>query len=228
MSRVVDRGSPLFDHPQRPWRVTPGRRRGRSRAPRRQPRWSERYPREPMPRRATKRGDERTALEGDYDVLICGASFAGLSVARELAGLRRAGADHRPLRDRRAPDLGLRGPDRAGSRPWASRTRCARRSTRSSIHTPHTTVDFRLPWTFSTFDYRQLCGLLFDQCDALFETATVTGRATSSASPAGLRRAQREGSDHQSRPIAATVSAPLVVDALGWKRVLGRQRVPAA
>src|SRR3974390_732507 len=37
--------------------------------------------------RATKRGLERTRFErGDCDVLICGASFAGLAVARELAG----------------------------------------------------------------------------------------------------------------------------------------------
>jgi menaquinone-9 beta-reductase len=39
-----------------------------------------------VPTRRTKRGAERTPLSGDYDVLICGASFAGLSVARELAG----------------------------------------------------------------------------------------------------------------------------------------------
>src|SRR5271157_4984854 len=39
-----------------------------------------------MPVRATKRGPERTRLECDCDVLICGASFAGLAVARELAG----------------------------------------------------------------------------------------------------------------------------------------------
>ncbi len=38
-----------------------------------------------MPVRATKRGDERTPLQRDCDVLICGASFAGLAVARELA-----------------------------------------------------------------------------------------------------------------------------------------------
>ena len=43
-----------------------------------------------MPTRRTKRGSERTPLSGDVDVLICGASFAGLAVARELAG---AGAD---------------------------------------------------------------------------------------------------------------------------------------
>src|SRR4051794_41637356 len=41
-----------------------------------------------MPVRATKRGTERTRLQRDCDVLICGASFAGLAVARELAGAR--------------------------------------------------------------------------------------------------------------------------------------------
>jgi len=43
-----------------------------------------------MARRATKRGEERTDLSGSRDVLICGASFAGLMVARQLAG---SGAD---------------------------------------------------------------------------------------------------------------------------------------
>src|SRR5688500_20303012 len=43
-----------------------------------------------MPVRATKRGDERTPIDGSHDVVICGASFAGLVTARELAG---SGAD---------------------------------------------------------------------------------------------------------------------------------------
>ena len=43
-----------------------------------------------MPRRATKRGADRTAMARDCDVLICGASFAGLAVARELTD---SGAD---------------------------------------------------------------------------------------------------------------------------------------
>ena len=41
-------------------------------------------------KRATLGRDERTALDERPDVLICGASFAGLAVARELAG---SGAD---------------------------------------------------------------------------------------------------------------------------------------
>ena len=39
-----------------------------------------------MPKRRTKRGSERTPLGADADVLICGASFAGLAVARQFAG----------------------------------------------------------------------------------------------------------------------------------------------
>src|SRR5580698_2311394 len=40
-----------------------------------------------MPVRATKRGAERSPFrERDCDVLVCGASFAGLAVARELSG----------------------------------------------------------------------------------------------------------------------------------------------
>jgi flavin-dependent dehydrogenase len=78
------------------------------------------------------------------------------------------------------------------------------------IHTPHTTARMRLPWTFSTFDYRELCGLLWDQCDAEFETAKVERRER----PAG-------GTDQvQVKTDRGPISAPLVVDALGWRRIL--------
>ena len=45
-----------------------------------------------MPVRRTKRGADRTPLSGSYDVLICGASFAGLAVARELVHAEMCGA----------------------------------------------------------------------------------------------------------------------------------------
>ena len=86
-----------------------------------------------MPTRRTKRGDERTPLGGDYDVLICGASFAGLTVARELAGsgaaragrstaTRSASARPRPAHpDRVAASAGPRGLDPAdASTSWSS------------------------------------------------------------------------------------------------------------
>jgi flavin-dependent dehydrogenase len=156
-----------------------------------------------MPKRRTKRGAERTALSGDYDVLICGASFAGLSVARELAGsgarvmvIDRYEVGERQTSACAAPtewltNLGLDGSVRQTFDDLV-------------IHTPYGTSRYKLPWTFSTFDYRTLCELLDDQNDASFETAKVNGRTGTTV--------------HTDR---GDLSAPLVVDALGWRRVLG-------
>jgi flavin-dependent dehydrogenase len=77
------------------------------------------------------------------------------------------------------------------------------------LHTPHGTMRFPLPWSFSTFDYPDLCTLLDDQNEAEFETAAVRGRALS-----------RPGEDVTVVTDRGEVSAPLVVDALGWRRVL--------
>jgi flavin-dependent dehydrogenase len=71
------------------------------------------------------------------------------------------------------------------------------------VHTPLGTSRYELPWTFSTFDYRTLCELLDDQNDAEFETAKVNGRSGETV--------------HTDR---GDVSAPLIVDALGWRRIL--------
>src|ERR1700679_3235601 len=128
-----------------------------------------------MPVRATKRGAERTPLEQrDCDVLICGASFAGLAVAAELAG---SGADVLVL-DRY--EIGERQTSACGiPTSWleALELTGALQQTFGElvIHTPHRTVRYVLPWTFSTFDSRKLCGLLADQGEFEFETATVTG-----------------------------------------------------
>ena len=134
-----------------------------------------RYP-AAMPIRATKRGDERTPLDGSHDVLICGASFAGLAVARELAG---SGADVLIV-DRY--EIGERQTSACGiPTEWlrALGLMDAERQRFDSLlmHTPHGDARYRLPWTFSTFDYRELCELLWRDCDARFETAKVNGRA---------------------------------------------------
>src|SRR6201987_3489015 len=111
-----------------------------------------------MPRRATKRGDERTPLSGAHDVLICGASFAGLAVARELAG---SGADVLVI-DRY--EIGERQTSACGVPTlWltAMGLEGALQQTFEElvIRTPHANVRYRLPWSFSTFDYRTLCRL---------------------------------------------------------------------
>src|ERR1041384_7771173 len=158
-----------------------------------------------MPQRRTKRGSDRTPLKHDCDVLICGASFAGLAVARELAG---SGADvlvvdryeigERQTSACAAPtewltNLGLEGSVRQTFRSLL-------------VHTPARTARWPLPWTFSTFDYRTLCALLWEQAGdgTVFETAKVDGRTGNVV--------------HTDR---GDVSAPLIVDALGWRRVLG-------
>jgi digeranylgeranylglycerophospholipid reductase len=162
-----------------------------------------------VPIRATKRGGERTPLAGDHDVLICGASFAGLAVARELAG---SGADVLVV-DRY--EIGERQTSACGiPTEWmrAMELMGAERQRFDSLlmHTPHGDSRFHLPWTFSTFDYRELCKLLWDQCDATFETAKVNGRAAPNNDGGAISVDTDRG----------VLSAPLVVDALGWRRVL--------
>ena len=163
-----------------------------------------------MPMRRTKRGAERTPLDGDYDVLICGASFAGLAVARELAGLPAAARvlmlDRYEIGERQtsacaAPTgwleaLGLEALDPPDVRRAGD---------------PHARTDraLPLPWTFSTFDYRALCALLL-------------GAGRRRVRDRQGRRAQRgDGTVHTDR---GDLCAPLVVDALGWRRMLGRER----
>jgi menaquinone-9 beta-reductase len=161
-----------------------------------------------MPIRATKRGDERTPLNGEHDVLICGASFAGLAVARELAG---SGADVLIV-DRY--EIGECQTSACGiPTEWMRQLRLMeterQRFDTLVVHTPHGSSRWRLPWTFSTFDYRELCQLLWRDCDAGFETAKVNGRAPSNGSTAIGVETDR-----------GVISAPLVVDALGWRRML--------
>jgi flavin-dependent dehydrogenase len=167
----------------------------------------------PMPVRATKRGDERTPLDGERDVLICGASFAGLAIARELAG---SGADVLIL-DRY--EIGERQTSACGiPTEWLRRLGLmeAERQRFDSllVHTPHGDARYRLPWTFSTFDYRELCQVLWRDCDADFETAKVNGRA---AAAGGAANGDGRIAVETDRGV---ISAPLVVDALGWRRLL--------
>jgi flavin-dependent dehydrogenase len=175
-------------------------------------------------RRATLRGAERVPLEGDAaraDVLICGASFAGLAVARELAG---SGADVLVV-DRY--EIGERQTSAcAAPTPWleAMGVRDAIRQELPcmAFHTPHGSARMRLPWSWSAFDYRTLCRELWAQCDARFEIAKVEGRAEAGRT-AGIEGARGvAAADIVVRTDRGVLAAPLVVDALGWRRVLGR------
>ena len=168
--------------------------------------------------RKTKRGADRTALVGSWDAIVCGASFAGLTVARELtdSGARVLVLDRYEIGERQTSAC-------AAPTDWlaAIGASASIRQTFDDLvfHTPYVDTRMRLPWSFSTFDYPELCGLLWAQCDADFETAKVEGRAAGTGSGGG--------------PIAiatdrGTVEAPLVVDALGWRRVLDEGYQPPA
>jgi len=154
--------------------------------------------------RATLRGAERTPIEHPRaDVLICGASFAGLAVARELAG---SGADVLIV-DRY--EVGERQTSAcAAPTPWLHAMgvegSIRQEIPHMSFHTPHGSARYRLPWSWSSFDYRELCRLLFAQTDARFEIAKV-------------ERRDEHGHVVTDRGV---LEAPEVVDALGWRRVL--------
>ncbi len=187
-----------------------------------------------MPVRATKRGAERTPFPSgaSYDVVICGASFAGLAVARELRASRARVLvlDRYEIGEKQtsaccAPtdwivNLGLEGSIKQTFETMV-------------MHTVGAHVRWRLPYTFSTFDYRRCCELMWAQCgDAEFETAKIDGKSSVAGSSTG---GARNGMDHFEAGGAGgvadgvsiihtdggVVSAKLVVDALGWRRVLG-------
>ncbi len=135
-------------------------------------------------------------------MLICGASFAGLAIARQLSGsgarvmmLDRYEIGERQTSACAAPTDWL---DAMGVSDSIRQT-----FTELVVHTPHGTSTYELPWSFSTFHYPELCRLLDDQNDAAFETATVNGRSGDTI--------------HTDR---GDLSAPLIVDALGWRRIL--------
>ena len=107
---------------------------------------------------------------------------------------RSASARPRPARRRRR-----------GCRRWASSARSARSCPCMAFHTPHGSARYRLPWSWSAFDYRELCEALWEQCGCALRDRQ--GRAP-----------RRRDGPHRPRRRS---TAPLIVDALGWRRVLG-------
>src|SRR5215218_1455064 len=187
-----------------------------------------------MPVRATKRGAERTPFPSgaEYDVVICGASFAGLAVARELRASRARVLvlDRYEIGEKQtsaccAPtewieNLGL---EASIKQTFATMV----------MHTMGAHVRWQLPYTFSTFDYRECCELLWAQCgDAEFETAKVDGLSNVAGSgTGGAHDGECRGTAGGAAGAAdgeitistdrGEVRARLIVDALGWRRVLG-------
>jgi flavin-dependent dehydrogenase len=152
-------------------------------------------------------GAQREPLEDGYDVVICGASFAGLAAARELSG---SGADvllldRHPIGGRPTSACGI-------PTDWLRELGMIglelQRFGELVVNTPGGTIVLDMPFSFSTFNYDEMCWALWNDCDATFEVATVRGR--------GGERGGRITVDTDRGP----VSAPLVIDASGWRRIL--------
>jgi flavin-dependent dehydrogenase len=175
-----------------------------------------------MPVRRTLRGADRTRLDRDCDVLICGASFAGLAVARELAssGAEVLVIDRYEIGERQTSACGI---PTAWLHALGLQDSLKQTFGELVIHSPHATVRYDLPWSFSTFDYRTLCSLLAERGSFTFETAKVDGRSTDAgrlASSPGSGLGHSPGTQSV-RTDRGEIRAPLIVDGLGWRRVLG-------
>ena len=118
---------------------------------------------------------------------------------------RRRRARRRPLRDRRARRRRPARRRRRGCRRWACATRSARscRAWRSTRRTARRASGCRGAGRRSTTG----------------RSARSCGRSARRALRGRQGRAPRAATS--SRPTAATLTAPLIVDALGWRRVLG-------
>ncbi len=155
-------------------------------------------------------GEVASALVQDWDAIVVGASFAGLAAAMELAGRGRILLlDKDPVGEHQTS---------ACATPLAVLERLRVTETIEQvhrtlvIHLPGERVrTYRPDFPFATFDYRTLCQALAGRTDAEFLRTRVTGF--------------REGTVETR---AGTHRAPIVIDASGWRSVVGATVTPPA
>ncbi len=158
----------------------------------------------------TTDSDRPMLVDTDYDVVIAGASFAGLAVAQRLgrsqaegsgtgqwriAVLDRAPVGHGVTSACAAPVTIVRAMGAADSIRQAH--------DRLVIHTPSSRAVWSLPEPFCTFDYRQFCERAFEYAEVDFIQASVIGRSGSIV-----------------QTTTGDVSGKFLVDATGWRAVL--------
>lgn len=140
-----------------------------------------------------------------YDVIIVGASFAGLAVARELKG-RVLVIDRKPIGTSQTSACGtlLEVPRQLSAMDAVLQT-----YKMGYIHTPIQTCAYHLPYAFCTLDYRRFCAILAGQAEFAFVQASVLGLE-------GNRLFTTNG----------VYQGSVLVDASGWRASLGSQRDP--
>jgi digeranylgeranylglycerophospholipid reductase len=136
----------------------------------------------------------------DYDAIIVGASFAGLAVARRLTG-------RVLLLDRN--EVGAVQTSACGTPLWVPQALGVADSVlqvhdKLTVRAPTRTVTYDLSAVpFCTFDYKRFCSGLFDQTQARFLRASVTGVEEGAVLTSDGR-----------------FTAPVIVDCSGWRGAL--------
>ena len=182
-----------------------------------------------MPTRATKRGAQRTPLASATATCSSAAPASpGWRVARELggSGARVLVIDRYEIGERQTsacamPTVWLERSDLMGS--------LRQTFDELVVHTPVRTARWPLPWSFSTFDYRELCALLWEQAGAgelEFETATVDRLATGAHRAHRPRRAARAADRRRARLAARAVERD--ADPAAERAPVARPRGPPA
>lgn len=135
-----------------------------------------------------------------YDVIIVGASFAGLAVANQLRDRKVLLLDRKPVGSGQTSACGT---FLSVLQHWDVMPALLQVHDRLVLHTAHEVIEFASPYPWCTFDYRRLCEMLFERSGAEFLKVRVMGRQ-----------------DGQVLTANGTFKARCVVDASGWHSIL--------
>lgn len=142
----------------------------------------------------------------DYDVIIAGASFAGLAVANQLCGQRVLLIDCKPIGSGQTSACGTIWQT---LNHWNLTDTVLQIHNNIWLHTARQSFEIPSPYPWCTFDYPQLCEILFERSGADFLQAALMGTDGETV-----------------RTNKGDFRARCVVDASGWRAVLASSLIP--
>lgn len=136
----------------------------------------------------------------DYDVIIAGGSFAGLAVAAGLRGRRVLVVEPHEIGSVQTSACATL---LAVLEATGTMDSLLQVHDKLVLHFSHRTVEYPVPYSFCTFDYHTFCQRLLEQGDAEILQALVLGHH-----------------GHTVLTTRGTFTAPILVDASGWRAAL--------
>jgi len=140
----------------------------------------------------------------DYDVIIAGASFAGLGVAANLRGKRVLLIEPHPIGTVQTSACGTL---LAVLEATGTSDSLIQIHNSLLLHLGDTSVEFPIDYPFCTFDFATFCDRLLEQCDVEILRASVLGHR-----------------GHMVFTTEGTFDAEMLVDATGWRAALATGR----